>query len=172
MILYVEKSEMLLSKVPSAAHNIVSIKYVTQAEKKPSFIRDIRVYVEKLSKNSRKQRHVVELKEPTFNPFGSMGAAKPWTIAQRLKYAQLPTTGKIRFIPQNSNYPNPPILKGNNHGYIDKFFNEWVKGPSRTAGQEFEWDVQLSKIGKKQLGWASRDGKHLNVSLDGKITHK
>ena len=163
---------MLLSKVPSASHNIVSIKYVTQAEKKPSFIRDIRVYVEKLSKNSRKQRHVVELKEPTFNPFGSMGAAKPWTIAQRLKYAQLPTTGKIRFIPQNSNYPNPPILKGNNHGYIDKFFNEWVKGPSRTAGQEFEWDVQLSKIGKKQLGWASRDGKHLNVSLDGKITHK
>ncbi|HGG7784212.1 TPA: polymorphic toxin type 17 domain-containing protein, partial [Neisseria meningitidis] len=22
------------------------------------------------------------------------------------------------------------------------------------------------------LGWASRDGKHLNISIDGKITHK
>ncbi|HFC8224401.1 TPA: polymorphic toxin type 17 domain-containing protein, partial [Neisseria meningitidis] len=24
----------------------------------------------------------------------------------------------------------------------------------------------------EQLGWASRDGKHLNISIDGKITHK
>ena len=28
------------------------------------------------------------------------------------------------------------------------------------------------KLRIKQLGWASRDGKHINVSLDGKITHK
>lgn len=62
--------------------------------------------------------------------------------------------------------------EGPNKGYIDKFGNEWTKGPSRTKGQEFEWDVQLSPTGKAQLGWASRDGKHLNVSLDGKITHK
>ena len=47
-----------------------------------------------------------------------------------------------------------------------------TKGPSRTKGQEFEWDVQLSKTGREQLGWASRDGKHLNISIDGKITHK
>jgi hypothetical protein len=32
-------------------------------------------------------------------------------------------------------------------------------GPSRTAGQPFEWDVQLP------------DGRHLNVSLHGEITH-
>ena len=114
----------------------------------------------------------VELKEPTFNPFGSMGAAKPWTIAQRLKYAKLPTLGKIRFIPRKNYKPNEPLHKGPNNGYLDNFDNEWVKGPSRTAGQEFEWDVQLSKLGTKQLGWASRDDKHLNVSLDGKITHK
>ena len=62
--------------------------------------------------------------------------------------------------------------KSINNGYIDKFKNKWVKGPSRTAGQEFEWDVQLSELGSKQLGWASRDGKHINASLDGKITHK
>ncbi|WP_420493130.1 polymorphic toxin type 17 domain-containing protein [Serratia marcescens] len=62
--------------------------------------------------------------------------------------------------------------KGPNKGYMDRFDNEWTKGPSRTKGQPFEWDVQLSDKGKAQLGWASRDGKHLNVSLDGKITHK
>jgi len=39
-------------------------------------------------------------------------------------------------------------------------------------GQPFEWDVQLSDLGKKQLGWATRDGSHLNVSLDGRITHR
>ncbi|WP_217990190.1 polymorphic toxin type 17 domain-containing protein [Pseudomonas indica] len=32
--------------------------------------------------------------------------------------------------------------------------------------------MQLSKQGRSQLGWATRDGSHLNVSLDGKITHK
>ncbi|NFP90976.1 polymorphic toxin type 17 domain-containing protein [Clostridium sporogenes] len=48
----------------------------------------------------------------------------------------------------------------------------WTEGPSRTAGQVFEWDVQLSKTSKNKPGWASRDGSHLNVSLDGKITHK
>ncbi|WP_227123180.1 polymorphic toxin type 17 domain-containing protein [Kosakonia oryzae] len=50
--------------------------------------------------------------------------------------------------------------------------NEWVKGPSRAAGQAFEWDVQLSPKGKTPLGWATRYGSHLNISLDGRITHK
>jgi len=36
----------------------------------------------------------------------------------------------------------------------------------------FEWDIQLSNIGRNQLGWASRDKKHLTVSLKGKITHR
>jgi filamentous hemagglutinin len=31
---------------------------------------------------------------------------------------------------------------------------------------------QLLPKDKAQLGWATRDGSHLNVSLDGKITHK
>lgn len=57
-------------------------------------------------------------------------------------------------------------------GYLDKFGNIWTKGPSRTNGQPFEWDVQLSNTGKAQLGWATRDNSHLNVSLDGKFTHK
>ena len=61
--------------------------------------------------------------------------------------------------------------KSINNGYVDKFKNEWVKGSSNTAEQKFDWDVQLSKLRVKQLGWASRGGKYLNVSLDGKITH-
>ena len=65
-----------------------------------------------------------------------------------------------------------PLPKGPNKGYIERFGNEWTKGPSRTPGQPFEWDVPLSPLGQKQLGWASRDGIHLNVSLDGKITHR
>jgi filamentous hemagglutinin len=34
-------------------------------------------------------------------------------------------------------------------------------------GEPFEWDIQLSNKGKKQLGWASKSGKHINVSLKG-----
>ena len=66
----------------------------------------------------------------------------------------------------------PFFQKNINNWYVDKFKNEWVKGSSNTAEKKFEWDVQLSELGSKQLGWASRDGKYLNVSLDGKITHK
>lgn len=57
-------------------------------------------------------------------------------------------------------------------GYVDKWGNVWKSGSSKTKGQSFEWDVQLSKKGKAQLGEYSRYGKHLNVSLDGRITHK
>ncbi|WP_410007255.1 MULTISPECIES: polymorphic toxin type 17 domain-containing protein [unclassified Bartonella] len=56
--------------------------------------------------------------------------------------------------------------------YVVRFGNERVKGTSRIAGQAFEWDVQLGSQGKSQLGCATRDGSHLNVSLDGRITHK
>lgn len=89
----------------------------------------------------------------------SVGAAKIWdSVKGRLKAAELPTSGKIRFVPKNGYDPANPLAKGPNGGYIDRFGNEWVKGPSRTQGQSFEWDVQLSRTGKKQLGWATRDG--------------
>lgn len=65
-----------------------------------------------------------------------------------------------------------PLPRGPNKGYLDRFDNEWVKGPSRTQNEAFEWDVQLSSLGQKQLGWLSRDESHLNVSLDGRITHR
>ncbi len=56
---------------------------------------------------------------------------------------------------------------------MDKFDNIWTKGPSRTKGEAFEWDVQLSKRGKEKIGWLSHDANkgHVNVSLKGKVTH-
>ena len=102
----------------------------------------------------------------------SEGTSKVTNTAKSvLKDAQLPTKGKIRYVPPEKWTPSQPLPKIDG-GYIDKFDNIWTKGPSRTEGEPFEWDIQLSKAGKNQLGWASRDGSHLNVSLDGEITHK
>ena len=112
------------------------------------------------------------VEEPPFNPSGTAGAAQPWSIKGRINYVQLPNEGKIRYVPPEGYSASQPLPRGPNNGYIDRFGNEWVKGPSRTAGQAFEWDVQLSRTGKAQLGWATRDGSHLNISLDGRITHK
>lgn len=94
------------------------------------------------------------------------------TTKSRLKDQQLPTEGKIRFVPDSQYFPSMPLAKGPNNGFYDRFDNEWVKGPSRTEGEPFEWDVQLSETGKAQLGHLSGDGKHINVSLKGRITHK
>ena len=83
---------------------------------------------------------------------GSQDATKPWTTDQRLKIAKLPIKCKIRFIPRQRYNPNALLPKSINNTYVDKF--------------KKEWDFQLSKLGTKSLGWASRDGKHLNVSLN------
>ena len=88
-----------------------------------------------------------------------------------IKSAQLPSQGKIRYLPPENWTPSQPLPRQAG-GYVDKFGNIWTKGPSRTTGQAFEWDVQLSHTGKSKLGWLSRDGQHINVSLDGIITHK
>ena len=95
----------------------------------------------------------------------------PISIKSVLKNADLPVSDKIRYIPPESWSSGQPLprIKG---GYIDKFGNIWTKGPSRTVGQPFEWDVQLSRIGKNKMGWLSRDGSHLNISLEGEVTHK
>ena len=129
-----------------------------------------------MSPSTKAVPQVNPIDEPVFNPKGSVGSAHSWSITARIQYAKLPRQGRIRYIlPKNYSPSAPlpaPLPKGPNNGYLDKFGNEWTKGPSRTKSQEFEWDVQLSKTGREQLGWASRDGKHLNISIDGKITHK
>jgi len=84
----------------------------------------------------------------------------------------LPIKGKIRYVPPRGYNATEPLPRGPNNGFIDRFGNEWTRGPSRTAGQAFEWDVQLSNTGREKIGWLTRDGSHANVSLDGKVTHK
>ena len=95
-----------------------------------------------------------------------------YSISGRIKAAGLPKRGRIRYVPPKNYNPNQALPRGRQNGYIDRFGNEWVSGPSRTRGEPFEWDVQLSEKGRKQLGWLTRDGTHCNVSLSGKVTHK
>ncbi len=98
-------------------------------------------------------------------------SAHNYTVKGRLKDAQLPTSGKIRYVPPKGHPPSQPLPRGPNHGYIDRFGNEWVRGPSRTAGQPFEWDVQLGRNATRGMRAMSSDGAHVNVSLDGEVTH-
>ena len=100
-----------------------------------------------------------------------------WTIGSRMRAAGqgdlgLPGQGRIRYVPPVGYNPASPLPRGPQHGYIDRFGNEWVMGPSRTEGHSFEWDVQLSRAGRAQLSWLSGDGNHVNVSPLGEVTHK
>ncbi len=106
------------------------------------------------------------------NPIRPGLSFKIHTIKSRIQKEMLPQEGRIRFIPDSKYNPSIILDRGVNNGILDKFGNEWTKGPSRTLGEAFEWDVVLSKQGKLQLGWLSKDGKHINVSLKGRITHK
>lgn len=121
-------------------------------------------------------RNAQELADAPFAP-GSIGAAKAWSIKGRLKAAELPAEGKIRYIPpkgyaSSQNLPSVKIKGCDDKCYRDRFDNIWKPGPSRTPGQRFEWDVQLSESGKKQFKWLIGNKNHLNISLDGRITHK
>jgi hypothetical protein len=56
-------------------------------------------------------------------------------------------------------------------GYLDEFGNLWTKGPTRTKGEAFEWDVQVADGAPKWIKDIAKDGTHINVSLTGKVTH-
>jgi RHS repeat-associated protein len=109
--------------------------------------------------------------------FDPLGLA-PYSIKQRMRAAGpgtefgLPSRGRIRYLPPEGYNPATPLPRGPQGGYIDRFGNEWVVGPSRTPGHPFEWDVQLSNTGREQLGWLTRDGSHANVSPLGEVTHR
>lgn len=63
---------------------------------------------------------------------------------------------------RNLEYGNPLPRNGRAGDFLDRFGNEWTKGLSRTKGEPFEWDVQLSPDGNQA---------HINVSLKGEVTH-
>ncbi|MDF7670682.1 hypothetical protein PT276_05645 [Orbaceae bacterium ESL0721] len=105
---------MFLNKVPSAARNIVSIKYATPAGQQPLLIRDIKVHIEKLSRNRQRYRHVIELKEPTFNPRGSVGAVNESGASKPVKK---PNTGEeniINKVEDLANTENKPLSGAEN----------------------------------------------------------
>ncbi len=98
------------------------------------------------------------------------------SIKGLIKKEGLPTKGKLRYVPPKkfhiaNGLPEKRLPDGGT-GFIDRFGNVWVQGESRTKGHAHEWDVQLSKQGIQQVGWMTRDNTHLNVSLDGRVTHK
>lgn len=97
--------------------------------------------------------------------------AHQWTKRARIKHARLPSSGKIRYIPPRNYHPGQPLPRGPQGGYMDRYGNEWVRGPSRTPGQAFEWDVQLGQHATPGMKKFSPDGRHVNVSLDGEVTH-
>jgi filamentous hemagglutinin len=98
--------------------------------------------------------------------------ARPWSKSARMRAAGLPFRGgSIRYVPPEDWHPSTPLPRGPNKGYRDRFGNEWKPGPSRTEGDPFEWDVVLSRQGRASIGWLSIDGKHVNVSLGGWVTH-
>lgn len=98
------------------------------------------------------------------------------SISYLIKKHQLPYRGGlIRYMPPKVclNQGLPIVrLPYNKIGFEDKFGNSWVRGPSRTANEEFEWDVQLANNNKKRMkSLAANDGNHINVSLKGIVTH-
>lgn len=89
------------------------------------------------------------------------GCPKP--CSNPMTKEQLPhrnTKGKIRYRPPKNWKPTEPLPRGPQNGFMDRFGNEWTRGPSRTKGEPFEWDVQRP------------DGGHWNISLKGKATHE
>ena len=72
------------------------------------------------------------------------------SLKSSIKQAQLPTSGRIRFVPKASDLKTGKLTR-TKEGYVDKFDNIWTKGPSRTKGEA--------------------NKGHVNVSLKGKVTH-
>ncbi|WP_443058112.1 polymorphic toxin type 17 domain-containing protein [Streptomyces sp. NBC_00820] len=77
-------------------------------------------------------------------PF-QVGARRP--PQDRARGSGRPHARRIRFVPDKRVTVSTGLPRGARKGCVDRFGTEWIKGPSRTAGQPFEWDVPLSKLG-------------------------
>jgi hypothetical protein len=76
-----------------------------------------------------------------------------------LRALQLPFRGEFPFVPPKRWSAAQPLHGPSSGGYFDIKGRLWKKGRSVTAGQYFEWDVQLP------------GGSHVNVDWTGRITH-
>jgi len=91
--------------------------------------------------------------------------------------ASLPQEGELPFEPPKHWDGSRQALSlrfGSDTGFRDIHGNVWLKGPSRTKGDDAEWDVQIAVKGARAPEWIqrlSRDGAHVNVAMSGKVTH-
>jgi hypothetical protein len=104
---------------------------------------------------------------------------KLWTKSARIKAAGLPNSGSIRYVPPKDYDPSYPLPRERG-GFVDNKGNIWQKGPARgkqrdkdfsSQNDAYEWDVQLSKEGRRQLGGIGVNNGYTNVSKRGWITH-
>ncbi|MDF7670805.1 hypothetical protein PT276_06290 [Orbaceae bacterium ESL0721] len=144
---------MLLNKVPSAAHNIVSIRYITPEGQKPSLIRDIKVHIEKLSKNNQRYRHEIELKEPTLNPRGSMGAADGSGARKPVKK---PNTGEENII----NKVESDVVDANKIDRLEDLSNSKAK-PSIGAENAVDGSKLNAQLVGKEIACGHAFEKHV-----------
>jgi Novel toxin 17/Pretoxin HINT domain len=151
-------------------------------------------------RNERRSVEVFNLNVETLQSYGvsSLGvlvhnrpAVKQWSIRERLRNAGPGTeiglpggnahSGPFRFRPPENYNPQNQLPTGPNGGYLDRFGNEWVKGPYHgdpSLGFHFEWDIRLTPEGARH--WNKFDnamrrtddgGLYLNVRPDGVLSH-
>jgi len=110
--------------------------------------------------------------EPPFDPKGTVGAARHWTVARRLEHAGLPAEGLYAFRPRRNYHPSQPLPRGDRGGFLDEFGNEWRKARKPgSRGDEWHWDVTFGRRPPTHFRAASKSGKHINVTPDGRIHH-
>lgn len=80
-------------------------------------------------------------------------------IKEALAKYGLPSGGDFPFVAPKGWHPTMRLWPGGDQGFVDAKGRLWKRGRSITPGQPFEWDVQL------------RDSSHLNVDLEGHISH-
>ncbi len=84
--------------------------------------------------------------------------------------------GPYSFMPARGYNPSHRLPKGLSGGFLDRFDNEWVRGPAHgkaAADRDlFEWDVQLSPQGMFKLGHAVHPNQsYINVTCMEFISH-
>ncbi|MGH8884605.1 MAG: polymorphic toxin type 17 domain-containing protein [Egibacteraceae bacterium] len=92
---------------------------------------------------------------------------------QKAKDLKLPTEGPVAFVPPKNWDPNRPLkarAQNGRMGFVDRYGNVWPFDRSKR-----EWDVQRPKdkpnASSPLVERLSKDGRHVNVGTDGRITH-
>jgi len=110
--------------------------------------------------------------EPPFDPKGTVGAARLWTVARRLEHAGLPAEGPYAFRPGKRYHPSQPLRRGDRGWFLDEYGNEWVKSwKLGSTGGEWHWDVIFGRRPPAHFRAVSKSGLHINVTPDGRIDH-